>query len=163
MCPSKRTLRSHGYGPELPSHRRADHHRHGAGGGDAEGGHHGHRGRGRTGERVVQLPVACRRRDNRYRDYGRHGPDLHPIRRRCRQVHQGQGELRRRCGQRGNADRSVYRHDSDMVVDPDGGRGDFGNPQNIRLLSLGNGRDALHRHLHPGRGDLPRPGPRSPI
>ena len=77
-APSRRTLRADGYGPELPSNRRADHQRHGAGGGAFDGRHVGHRGRGRHGERVVQLPVACRRRDNRYRDYGRHGPDLHP-------------------------------------------------------------------------------------
>ena len=36
------------------------------------------------------------------------------------------------------------------------GEDDFGNPQNVRLLSLGNGWDPLNRHLHTRREDLPR-------
>ena len=48
-------------GLEQPGHGRADHQWHASGGGDADGGHVGHRRRRRAGTRHLQLPVVDRR------------------------------------------------------------------------------------------------------
>ena len=56
---------------QQPGYRSAGHHRHSAGGRNADGGHVGRRGRGRAEQRVVQLPVAGRRRGYFRRD-GQH-------------------------------------------------------------------------------------------
>ena len=84
-----------GGGRQHPRDGGADDHGHGAGGRDADGGHHRHPGRRRADQPQLHLPVD---------PGGRHGcrhlrgdvEHLHPGRRRPGHDNQGQGELRRR-------------------------------------------------------------------
>ena len=69
--------------PNAPAHGRAGHHRHGPGGGDADGGNLRHRRRRRPRRRVVQLPVA----GGRLGLTRRNGLHLHAGRRRRRRGH----------------------------------------------------------------------------
>ena len=86
-----------GRGQEHPRDGRADDHGHGAGGRDADGGHHRHHGRRRAGQPQLHLPVDPGR-DRQHRDGHLRGDveHLHPGRRRRGQDDQGQGELHRR-------------------------------------------------------------------
>ena len=62
---------------EHPGHRPAHHHWHCPGGADADGGHLGHRRRGRAGQCFLHLPVDCQRRNHRHGHRGCNGLGLH--------------------------------------------------------------------------------------
>ena len=96
-----------------PRDGRADHHGHGAGGQDADGGHHRHHGCGRADQRHLHVPVDSGEQHGG-RHYEREFEHLRPGRRRPGQDHQGQGELHRR--------RQQHR-DADQRGDGDGDRG----------------------------------------
>ena len=96
-----------------PRDGRADHHGHGAGGQDADGGHHRHHGCGRADQRHLHVPVDSGEQHGG-RHYEREFEHLPPGRRRPGQDHQGQGELHRR--------RQQHR-DADQRGDGDGDRG----------------------------------------
>ena len=79
-----------GGGSSQPSgHRPTDHQWHGAGGGDADGRHLGHIGRGRSGQRLLPIPVAAGRRRHRGADQLHLPAGL----RRPGQYHQGPGHF----------------------------------------------------------------------
>ena len=79
------------------SHWPARHHWHCPGGADADGGHLGHRRRGRAGQCFLQLPVDSERRNHRHGHRGCNGLGLHAAGQRRRQDHQGTGDIHRRC------------------------------------------------------------------
>ena len=83
-------------GAEHTSHGRAHHQRHGPGGRDADGGHHGHRRCQWAGRRCLQLPVDPERRKWRRGHIRREGLHIYPGRSRQGQEHQGAGDLHRR-------------------------------------------------------------------
>ena len=77
---------------------------HGAGGGDADGGHLGHRRRERPGQCQLQLPVGVVRRKRRHEYSGRNRLHLYPGSRRRGPGLPGQGVLHRRRRPPGIAD-----------------------------------------------------------
>ena len=92
---------------------------HGAGGGDADGGHRRHHGHGRPDHPRIHVPVGPGGRQRGVRHLRRNRFHLHPGRRRPGQDHQGQGELHRR--------RQLLR-DADQRGHDGGGGGAAGQP-----------------------------------
>ena len=138
-----------GRGGQHRADGRADHHGHGRGGRDADGGHHGHCRRRRADQRQLRVPVDSGERHGG-RHCGREFEHLHPGRRRPGHDPQGAGELHRR--------RQQFR-DAHQRGDGDGGRGRDG-PDGEHCgghLDAGLGRHLRDRRDDPVHGDL-RPG-----
>ena len=136
-------------GGQQPRHRRAHHQRHGAGGRDAHGKHHGHSRLRRTGLCNLHLPVdKVGQQLKRFGHQRRDGLHLHAGGRGRRHGYQGPGIIHRRRGEYRVADQRVG-------FDSDGGQ----QPRDRRAHHQRHGpggRDAHgehHGHLRLGRAD----------